>query len=212
MPNLHMTSQDLAVMTKPGTWEPIGDFTEADLTEVRRDAASELRNSPLGQQLFARGGSQIFDRVLDEFYKRMEPPTVAPFYETLVQAANDVLFTLPAYIPSEPLPTAPTPEETQRGKDAQASQDASRDQRTKDLKKFAHWVNAAVAFGGVQCLKPKNGFVTLKFEENGRPYEYKYKYGNGSGERDANGNLITGEEYNKFMADFEEATSRGLIL
>ena len=106
---------------------------------------------------------------------------------------------------------APTPEQEQRKKDAQDAQDETRDERIKHLNKFSHMVNAALAFGGPSCLKPKNGFIVLKFEENGRPYEHKYKYGNGTGERDFNGHLITSDEYNEFMRDFEEATSRGMI-
>jgi hypothetical protein len=212
---MHKISQELAYMTKHGTWEPRGDWTEAEITDSRREAAIELRNSTIGQQLFVRGGSDIFGRVLEEFGKRALPPSVAPFYETLEQAARDVLLTLPAEqepeIPSEPVPQAPTPVEVQRAKDAQAAKDAARDQRTKDLNKFAHMVNAAIAFGGIQCITPKNGYVVLKFEENGRPHEYKYKYGDGTGARDRNGHLKTSKEYDKFMQDFEEATSRGLI-
>jgi hypothetical protein len=213
---MHPISQDLAIATKPGTWEPIGDFTEEDITELRHDAANEVRHSRLGQQLFARGGAGIFDRVLEVFAERMGPPSVSPFFESFVQAANDVLVTLPPSpkIPSESLPKRQHPRFNPllcTRQDAQAAQDAVRDQRTKDLNKFKHWVNAALAYGGPSCLTPKNGYIVLKYEDNGRLHEHKIKYGNGTGDRDHNGNLITSDEYNAFMQDFEEATKRGLI-
>lgn len=202
-------------MTKYGSWEPRGDWTDAEITESRRDAAIEFRNSTLGQQLFVRGGADIFDRVIEEFGKRAQPPSVVPFYETLEQAARDILLTLPAEpepeIPSEPVPEALSPADVQRVKDAQAARDAARDQRTSDLNSFAHIVNAAIAHGGIDCLRPKNGFIRLKFEKKGKPYEYKYKYTDGSGKFDGNGNLLTSAQYDEFMRNFEEACARGLI-
>jgi hypothetical protein len=211
MPKLHTISQDLAIMTKVGTWQPVGDFTEQDLTDLRHEAAHDLRYSPLGEDLFARGGPGIFDRVLEVFAERVQPPSLAPFFEMLVEAARDVLLTLPAaVIPTQPVPLAPTQADVQASKKAQAAQDAA-EQRTKDLNKFSHMVNSAIAFGGIQCIKPKNGYVVLKFEEKGTPYEYKIKYGNGSGKSDQNGNLITSKEYDDFMRNFEEASARGLI-
>jgi len=207
---LHMISQDLVIATEPGTWTPSRNFTAADITEMRREAAIELKDSPVGQQLYARGGDEIFSKALEVFAERVQPPSVAPFYETLMEAAKDVLLMLPAVqAESQPvLMESPSEEETER---VQAAHDDARDQRAKDLNRFAHMINAALAYGGPKCLKPSNGYVTLKFEEKGTPYTYQIKYGNGSGERDPNGNLITSDEYNKFMRDFEEATSRGLI-
>src|SRR6202522_289497 len=141
---MHKISQDLAIMTKADSWEPIGDFTESEITQRRYDAAVELRNSPVGRELRARGGTNVFDAVLAEFANRVRPPSVSPFFETLVQAARDVLVTLPAETSPESLPAAPSPEEEQRRKDTLAAQDAARDQRFKYLTKFAHVVNAAI--------------------------------------------------------------------
>jgi hypothetical protein len=199
-------------MTKAGTWQPVGDFTEQDLTDLRHEAAHNMRYSPLGEELFARGGPGIFDRVLEVFAERVQPPSVAPFFEMLVEAARDVLLTLPAAVtPTTSCNIARSPNiPTQSVPLAQAVQDAA-EQRTKDLKKFSHMVNSAIATGGIKCIKPKNGYVVLKFEEKGTPYEYKIKYGNGSGKSDQNGNLITSKEYDDFMRNFEEASARGLI-
>src|ERR1700677_2231167 len=153
---MHKISQDLAIMTKADSWEPTGDFTESEITQRRYDAAVELRNSPVGRELRARGGTNVFDAVLAEFANRVRPPSVSPFFETLVQAARDVLVTLPAEseASAESLPAVPSPEEEQSRKDTLAAQDAARDQRFKYLTKFAHKVNAAIEFGGVKCLKP----------------------------------------------------------
>jgi hypothetical protein len=210
---MHIVSQRLAVATKPGTWEPIGNWTEEDTYDLQKEASSELWNSPLGEALEARGGPNIRSEILENFVVRCPAPSAAPYFETLKQVMEDLLGTLPveADVRGEPVSTGPTPEQVQYKKDAQVAQDAAREDRLKHLRKFAHMVNAAIAFGGIGCLKPKNGFICLKFEENGRPYEYKYRYGNGTGERDFNGNLITSKEYDQFMQDFEEATSRGLI-
>jgi hypothetical protein len=210
MPKLHAISQKLAFMTKPGSWSPIGDFTEQELTELRFAAASELRQSDLGKQLFTRGGADVFDRVLEEFAIRSQPPSVIPFVETLHQAARDVLVTLPieSY---EAHMSVTDPREEQRQANAFAEQAAKSEERTKHLRKFAHMVNAALAYEGPKVLKPRDGFIRLKFEENGKLYEYEYKYGDGKGKRDHNGNLFTSEEYNQFMRDFEEAIERGLI-
>jgi hypothetical protein len=207
---MHEISQKLAYMTKPDSWTPVGDFTEAEITELRFSAASELRNSALGQQLLARGGPYVFDEVLEEFARRVKAPSISPFVETLVQVARDILVTLSTESSKEYVP-ATDPREEQRRTNAIAAQDAKRDERTKHLRKFAHMINAALAYEGPKCLKPRDGFIRLKFEENGKPYEYEYKYGNGTGERDYNGNLITSDEYNNFMRDFEEATAKGLI-
>jgi len=107
---MHEISQKLCYMTKPDSWESVGDFTESEITQLRFEAASELRNSSLGQQLLARGGPYIFDDVLTEFATRVQPPSVSPFYESLVQAARDVFLTLPEaeFVPSQPLPTIST--------------------------------------------------------------------------------------------------------
>ena len=208
---LHRISQDLACMTKPLSWEPCGDFVEADITKKRYEAAVELKNSPLGRELRTRGGADVFDTVLQEFATRVRPPTISPFFESLVQAARDVLVTLPVKDPAETGPVDSGPGAEERRTEALAEQDAKRDERTKHLRKFAHMVNAALAYEGPKCLKPRDGFIRLTFKENGKPYEYEYKYGNGTGERDYNGNLITSDEYNNFMRDFEEATAKGLI-
>jgi hypothetical protein len=207
---MHEISQKLAYMTKPDSWTPIGDFTEAEITQLRFDAANELRHSTLGKELFARGGPYVFEDVLTEFATRVKPPSISPFVETLVQTAHDVLVTLPVENSEERVPVT-DPREEQRRTNAIAAQDAKREERSKHLRKFSHMVNAALAYEGPKCLKPRDGFIRLKFEENGKPYEYEYKYGNGTGERDYNGNLITSDEYNNFMRDFEEATAKGLI-
>ncbi len=207
---MHKISQDLAIMTKPDSWEPIGDFKESEITQLRFDAANELRHSTLGQQLFARGGPYVFDEVLSDFGARVKPPSISPFVETLIQTARDILVTLPVENSSEVEPDT-QPEEEQRRKNALAAQDAKRDERTKHLRKFAHVVNAALAYEGPKCLKPRDGFIRLKFEENGKPYEYKYKYGNANGKRDLAGNLFTSPEYDEFMRNFEEACAKGLI-
>jgi len=192
---VHKISQDLAIMTKADSWEPIGDFTESEITQRRYDAAVELRNSPVGRELRARGGTDVFDAVLAEFANRVRPPSVSPFFETLVQAARDVLVTLPAETSPESLPAAPSPEEEQRRKDTLAAQDAARDQRFKYLTKFAHVVNVAIEFGGVKCLKPIAGVVTLKFAQDGKEYRYEY----------------SGEKLDEFRKEFEEACAKGLI-
>jgi len=192
---VHKISQDLAIMTKADSWEPIGDFRESEITQRRYDAAVELRNSPVGRELRARGGTDVFDAVLAEFANRVRPPSVSPFFETLVQAARDVLVTLPAETSPESLPAAPSPEEEQRRKDTLAAQDAARDQRFKYLTKLAHVVNAAIEFGGVKCLKPIAGVVTLKFAQDGKEYRYEY----------------SGEKLDEFRKEFEEACAKGLI-
>jgi hypothetical protein len=207
---MHEISQKLAYMTKPNTWEPVGDFTEAELTRLRFDAANELRNSAFGQQLLARGGPYIFDDVLEEFGRRVKAPSISPFVETLVQVARDILVTLPVENSEEYVPVT-DPREEQRRTNALAAQDAKRDERAKHLRKFSHMVNAALAYEGPKCLKPRDGFIRLKFEENGKPYEYKYKYGNADGKRDLAGNLFTSPEYDEFMRNFEEACAKGLI-
>ena len=198
MPALHTISQQLAYMTKPRSWEPIGDWTEAEITELRFEAANDLRQSLIGQQLYVRGGSDIFDRVLEEFGRRAHPPSVAPFYETLEQAARDVLLTLPAeadLIPAEPLPVVPTQEEIQREEDALATKRAQREDRLKYLEKFSYMANAAIEFSGVKCIKPVVGVVTLRFVQNGKEYKYEY----------------SGSKLEQFRQDFEEACARGLI-
>ena len=192
---MHKISQDLAIMTKADSWEPIGDFRESEITQRRYDAAVELRNSPVGRELRARGGTDVFDAVLAEFANRVRPPSVSPFFETLVQAARDVLVTLPAETSPESLPAAPSPEEEQRRKDTLAAQDAARDQRFKYLTKLAHVVNAAIEFGGVKCLKPIVGVVTLKFAQDGKEYKYEY----------------SGIKLDEFRNEFEEACAKGLI-
>ena len=194
---MHKISQDLAIMTKADSWEPIGDFRESEITQRRYDAAVELRNSPVGRELRARGGTDVFDAVLAEFANRVRPPSVSPFFETLVQAARDVLVTLPAEseASAESLPAVPSPEEEQSRKDTLAAQDAARDQRFKCLTKFAHMVNAAIEFGGVKCLKPIVGVVTLKFAQDGKEYKYEY----------------SGIKLDEFRNEFEEACAKGLI-
>jgi hypothetical protein len=74
MSKLNTISQQLSYMTKTGTWQPRGDWTEAEITELRFQAANELRRSTLGQQLSVRGGENIFTDVLEEFGKRVQPP------------------------------------------------------------------------------------------------------------------------------------------
>jgi hypothetical protein len=113
---MHEISQKLAYMTKPDSWQPIGDFTEGDLTKLRFDAANELRNSTLGQRLSARGGPYVFDEVLEEFARRVKAPSISPFVETLVQVARDILVTLPVESSEEHLPATDPREEHRRTK------------------------------------------------------------------------------------------------
>ena len=217
MPKLHMISQRLAVATKPGTWEPAAgtNWTAEDIHDLQQEATAELWHSALGIQLEERGGPDIRNRIMEVFAERCPAPSIVTFVETLAQVMQDFLLTLPAEPDTPAQPTGPTPEQIKRTKDAQvvrdAVRDAAREERSKQLNKFAYMVNKSIAYGGIGCIKPKNGFIVLKFEENGRPYEYKYRYGNGTGERDFNGHIITSKEYDQFMQDFEEATSRGLI-
>ena len=155
-----------------------------------------MRNSSLGQQLLARGGPYIFDVVLTEFASRVQPPSVSPFYESLVQAARDVFLTLPEaeFVPSQPLPTISTQTEAER-LSVLAAQNAKRDERLKYLTKFSHMVNSAIEFGGIKVIKPIVGVVTLRFTENGKEYKYEYQ----------------GAKLDEFRQDFEEATARGMI-
>ncbi len=92
--------------------------------------------------------------------RRFSPaPSIVPFVETLAQVMQDILLTLPAEPDTPAQPTGPTPEQIKRTKDAQvvrdAVRDAAREERSKQLNKFAYMVNKSIAYGGIGCIKPR---------------------------------------------------------
>lgn len=181
MAKMHETSQALAYMTKPGTWEPIGDWTQEEIYAEQREATSELWHSPLGIALEERGGPDIRNRVMETFAERCPAPSIVPFFETLRDVMQDIVVDLPlaaeTAAPSLPEIPAIAPPAPLTAEDLKLKAD-----RESEVRKFAYMVNRQLnrnptAAGepflpcGVASLKPRGGVVTVAVDAS-HSYDY----------------------------------------
>jgi hypothetical protein len=172
---MHEISQRLVIATKPGTWEPAGGWSHADLTELRRDAVIAMCNTSVGEDLLDLGGEPIKQRILDVFAERYEGkfPSTAPFFEYLMEAAQDLL-RAETQQPAVPKPTpkvAAAPVLTPEQKEKLSADEEARKQHEGKVRQFAFLVKKQLNTRGVNSLKPRCGVVTV-IAETGQSYEY----------------------------------------
>ena len=158
---MHDISQQLAIGTEFGTWNPTRGYTDHDLTQLRTAAQQAMWDSPVGEELLERGGPAMLDRVRDEFGKRYvgKFPSDTPYFESLMECARDLLVELPApriepkvAAKQKVAPAFVEPQPTPDGK----------------LVQFAHILNQEIIERGVP--KARGGYVTI--HANGKPYRY----------------------------------------
>jgi hypothetical protein len=172
---MHDISQKLVIATKPGTWEPSGGWSHADLTQLRYDAVIEMFNTQVGQDLLELGGDPIKQRILDVFAERYEGkfPSTAPFFEYLMEVAQDLLRaeTEQPVVPKPAPKVATTPVLTPEQKEKLRADEEARKQHEGKVKQFAFLVKKQLNTRGVNSLKPRFGVVTV-IAETGQSYEY----------------------------------------
>jgi hypothetical protein len=158
---MHEISQQLAIGTEYGTWNPTRGYTAQDLTQLRAAAQEAMWDSPVGEELYERGGPAMLDRVRDEFGKRYEGkfPSSTPYFEVLMECAKDMLLELPA--PIVAAKATPKPKVAVVVEELPPEPDGK-------LVQFAHMLNQEIVERGVP--KARGGYVTI--QANGKGYRY----------------------------------------
>lgn len=173
---MHDISQKLVIATKPGTWEPSGGWSHADLTQLRYNAVIEMFNTQVGQDLLELGGDPIKQRILDVFAERYDGkfPSTAPFFEYLMEVAQDLLRaeTQQPVVPKPAPKIATAPVLTPEQKEKLRADEEARKQHEGKVRQFAHLVRNQLNTKGYQSLKPRGGIVTV-IAPNGQFYEYQ---------------------------------------
>src|SRR5580704_10626584 len=98
---MHDISQQLSIGTEYGTWNPTRGYMEEDLTRLRGDAQQAMLDTSVGKALLKRGGPAMIDRVTEVFGQRYAGkfPSIHPFFEYLMEVAQDLLVELPPAAP-----------------------------------------------------------------------------------------------------------------
>jgi len=173
---MHDISQKLVIATEPGTWEPSGGWSHADLTQMRYDAVIAMFDTQVGQDLLELGSPDIKQRILDVFAERYEGkfPSTAPFFEYLMEVAQDLLRAETQQLvvpkPAPKVATAPVLAPEQKEK-LRADEEARKQHETK-IRQFSFLVRNQLNTRGYQSLKPCAGIVTV-VAPNGQFYEYE---------------------------------------
>jgi hypothetical protein len=172
---MHDISQKLVIATEPGTWEPSGGWSHADLTQMRYDAVIAMFDTQVGQDLLELGSPDIKQRILDVFAERYEGkfPSTAPFFEYLMEVAQDLLRaeTQQLVVPKPAPKVATAPVLTPEQKEKLSADEEVRKRHEGKVKQFAFLVKKQLNTRGVNSLKPRFGVVTV-IAETGQSYEY----------------------------------------
>ena len=158
-------SQRLAVYTDD-QGEPTRGATKAEVADLYEQLWDEFRESPVGQALLTRGGSEIMDYVYQIFSQRFpdKVPNKVGYFEALEEVGRDVLVTLP-----EPVAVAPAAVVVQPAVNAVAAAPAP--EISKEAAQLSYMVRKQLDRLGVSSLKPRAGIITV-VAENGTSYEY----------------------------------------
>jgi hypothetical protein len=161
---MHDISQQLSIGTEYGTWNSTRGYSEQDLTNLRRDAVIALFETDLGEELREKCGPDIGERVLEVFAERYDGkfPSTHPFYEYLLEVAEDLLRTEAREF--EPPKAAPIP------KPASVAV-IPPPKISKEAAQMAHMVSKQIIRDGVSSLKARCGVVTV-VAEDGHSYQY----------------------------------------
>lgn len=148
---MHLISQQLAVRTQPGSWEP-----NPSLMQTKEECAAEieqLKEEGYAYVLRETGAGFDVKRFCQVHAERFgdASPNVVPFVESLLQVASDLLLELPNEEPPKSAPKVnldfrPAPEPRKA---------------SKEVSQFAHLYNSQI-MKGTATVKPYGGYVTLE--------------------------------------------------
>jgi hypothetical protein len=155
---MHRISQELAIVTEYGSWNPKPPATQEDIERLQAESVITIRATPEGARLEAAG---LLPRLLEVFAEHYASsvPSKIPFFEELQLVARDLELEIPN---AKPVPAVPVESKEEIYRKIEAANNAKKDEidlskRKERARDFADAVNRQIHVDGVRSVKANGG-------------------------------------------------------